>query len=884
MKAGQLTCNSLTNPLGVETPRPRLSWVLSAAQRGQRQTAYRVLVASSPQVLARDRGDLWDTGRVRSDRSIQVPYRGRKLGSRQACHWKVRVWDAAGRAAAWSAPACWEMGLLEPADWSAQWIRSAYTTIESLPNVPPPAPLLRRVVDLRKKVAQARAYVSGLGYYELTINGRRIGDEQLAPAFTRYDVAAMYQTHDVTAALRRGENVLGVVLGNGWYNGFTAEVWNFREAPWRDLPKLRLQLEVVFDDGERLTVRSDREWRGSSGPIVFDGLRNGEHYDARLERPGWDAPGYDDRDWLPAIVVPGPGGVMRSQQMTPIRIVATHAPITLHEVKPGVWIYDFGQNLAGWAQLRVQGPAGTTVTLRYAERLHADGDLDQEHLRCFVKSGDFQTDRYTLRGGGVEVWEPRFTYHGFRYVQMTGFPGTPDLESLRAREVHTAFESRGEFTCSNELLNTIQRHARWATLSNYHGIPTDCPHREKNGWTGDAQLSAEQVLLNFDPATAYAKWMADFRDLQRPSGQLPGIVPTGGWGFNWGSGPAWDSAAILIPWYLYVYGGDTATLEAQYDCMRRYVDYMETMATDDLVEFGLGDWCPPHGGPGGHKCPTAVTDTAYRYVDTLILSRVAGLLGKKSDARRYAALANRVREAFRRKFVNVETGQVTGNTQTSMACALYQGLVGGGEADRVLTALVAEVEARGRHIDCGILGAKYVMHALTEGSRADLAYAIATQTDYPSWGLWIRQGATTLWESWDGGTSRNHHMFSDISAWFYKGLAGLNPDPAAPGFKHFSVTPNPVGDLTFARARHVSPYGPIECAWRVEGPAFRLELSVPINTTATVRLPAADPATVRESGKPPAAQPGVRLGAWAGGRQTVNLESGRYVLTSRLAG
>lgn len=880
MTVTELKCNYLKNPLGVETPNPRLSWVLKSDERGQRQTAYRILVASSRQTLDRDVGDLWDSGKVESDQSVHVLYRGKKLNSRQGCYWKVKVWDRDGKECAWSQPSYWEMGLLNEDDWKAQWISSARIVVG--PSNPPPAPMLRRTFSVKKTVASARAYVCGLGYYELYVNGRKVGDEVLAPAFTTYDKTVLYQTHDITDFLVTGKNTVGVILGNGWYNCFTKDVWNFQQAPWRDQPKLLLQIHIRFKDGEEKVIVSDKKWRWNTGPIVFDGLRNGETYDARLEKPGWTKPEYDDGDWKPVTIVPGPGGVLHSQQMTPIRITETIVPVSLKEVRPGVWVYDLGQNIAGWVQLRVSGPAGATVVLRYAEKIKEDGDIDPSNINRFVKSGEFQTDRYILKGEGVEVWEPRFTYHGFRYVQVTGFPGTPTLDNIRGRAVHTAFEKRGEFTCSNDLLNAIQRCALWSTVNNYHGIPTDCPHREKNGWTGDAHISAEQVLLNFDPMTAYTKWLADHRDNQRPNGQLPGIIPTGGWGYNWGSGPAWDSATILIPWYLYLYCGDTGILEEHYECMRRYVDFLTSMASENIVDFGLGDWCPPVGGPEGHKCPRIVTSTAYYYVDALIVARAAALLGRKEDAEKYAKLAADVKAAFRRRFLNLETGRVTGNCQTSMSCALYQGLVEENEKGKVLEALAAAVEEQNRHIDCGILGTKYILHALTEHGRVDLAYAIATQTDFPSWGHWIKQGATTLWETWDGNASRDHHMFSDISAWFYKGLAGINPDVSKPGFKNIIIRPNPVADLRWVKAWHNSMYGKIVCNWTVKNRQFTLEVAVPPNCTATVYLPTSDPTSVRESGRPVKQQPGITVDDWSERRLRLNIESGRYCFTARL--
>lgn len=871
--AVNLRCNDLENPLGVETPHPLFSWQMKPGERGQRQTAYELLAASTPELLSSDTGDVWSSGVVLADQSHQVAYAGPALRSRQRVYWKVRLQGQAGKMGPWSEPACWEMGLLKTVDWHAKWIGPVRYSGKPMP----PAPMLRKAFKLPCGVVRARAYICGLGYYEFSINGQRVGDEMLAPAFSRYDLTTYYQTWDVTSALQEGENVLGVMLGNGWYNCFTQEVWNFKQAPWRAQPKLRLQLEVELADGKRLAVDSDLSWKAGTGPIVFDGLRNGETYDARLEIPGWNTPGFDDSGWGAVKVVPAPGGHLRSQQHTPIRITGTIRPVGLREVSSGVWVFDLGQNIAGWGQLKVQGPAGSTITLRYAEKLTPEGDIDASNINKFVKDGEFQTDRFILKGEGDEVFEPRFTYHGFQYIQVTGFPGTPTLDSLAGRVVHTDFETRGEFECSNTLLNRIQQASRWSTLGNYHGIPTDCPHREKNGWTGDASLSAEQVLLNFNPATAYRKWLRDIRDAQRESGQLPGIVPSGGWGYNWGSGPAWDSALVLIPWYLYLYTGDKAVLAENYTAMKRYVDYMTTMASNDTVNFGLGDWCPPEGGTGGYKCPAHVSDTAYYYVDAGVVADTADVLGKKAEATRYRTLAARIRKAFQKSFVDRGTGLVTGGVQTSMACALYQDLIDPEDKPRVLAALVAAIEERGRHLDCGILGTKYLLHTLSDLGRADLAYAIATQTDFPSWGHWIAQGATTLWECWDGTNSRNHHMFSDISAWFYRSLAGIRPDIKEPGFKKVVIQPDPVPGLTWVKAWHESPYGRIESRWTFDGKSFQLDVTIPPNSHGEIHLPTTSVSSVTiDGGDPTAAKDVESASPDDAGRPVFRVVSGLY--------
>ena len=510
----------------------------------------------------------------------------------------------------------------------------------------------------------------------------------------------------------------------------------------------------------------------------------------------------------------------------------TLKPVSVTEPKPGVFVFDMGQSFAGWAQLRVSGPAGTRVTMRYGERLGADGNLDRKTIDVFVYQGPFQTDSYTLKGRGEELWEPRFTYHGFRWVEVTGFPGKPTLDSLRGRVVHTSFAPAGSFECSNELLNKIQQATLWSYRSNFVGIPTDCPHREKNGWTGDAHLAAEQAMYNDYNIAAYEAWMNDFKDEQRESGELPGIVPTSGWGYQWGNGPAWDSAYILIPWYLYEYYGDRRVLSEHYDHMKRYVDYLTRRSKDHIVSIGLGDWVPAKT-----KTPVEVTSTAYYYVDALTLSKIARLSGHEADSQAYGALADKIRSAFGKKFC-VGGGTVANNSQTALSCALYQGLALPEAKDAIVRQLVASVDGHDGHLDTGILGAKYLLHALTDNGHVDVAYRVATQTSPPSYGSWIRRGATTLWEDWGDGASRNHIMFGDISAWFYRALAGINLDADRPAFQHIVVRPRPTGDLQWVRARHESIYGSIEVAWKRKGANFSLDVTVPVSATATVYVPA----------------------------------------------
>ncbi|MBN1418246.1 MAG: glycoside hydrolase family 78 protein [Planctomycetes bacterium] len=867
-----LVCEYRTNPLGIDVREPRLSWMLESAERGERQTAYRIRVASSAAKLGAGEADLWDSGRVETDRSIHVPYAGEPLASRVRCHWTVEVWGADG-ASATSAPAWWEMGLLAKDDWKGAWI-SAPPPKDGAGTAP--APFFRKAFELAGAPRRARLYIAGLGYHEVHINGKRVGDHVLDPAFTRYDRRCLYVTHDVTGLLAGGRNAIGVILGNGWYNPHATDVWDFHKSPWRDRPVLRCQLEVQSADGSVRTIASDATWKVSTGPILFDSIRNGETYDARLELPGWATAAFDDASWAAPVAVAGPKGILSAQNGPPIEVMETIVPVKVTEPKPGIFLFDLGQNIAGWARLTAAGPAGTKVVLRYGERLLPDGSLDQKDIGPYVKQHAFQTDTYILKGLGTEIWEPRFVYHGFQYVEVAGFPGTPTLDSLRGRVVYTSFPRAGSFACSNELLNRIQKATLWSYVGNFHGYPTDCPHREKNGWTGDAHLASEQGLLNFAPAAAYTKWMDDMKDEQRESGELPGIVPTSGWGYAWGNGPAWDSAYVLIPWYLYRYCGDTRILAAHYDHLKRYVDYLTGKSKDHIVAIGLGDWVPAKT-----KTPEKVTSTGYYYRDARIVSEIAKLIGKADDAKTYGDLADAIAKAFHREFFDAKSGLYAGGTQTAMSCALYHGLVPAEERERVVANLVANIRSQGGHLDAGILGTKYLIDALTENGRADLVYGMATKTDFPSWGRWLAQGATTLWEEWQGGGSRNHIMFGHISAWFYAALAGIAPDPEGPGFERIIIRPQPVGDLTWARAEHVSLFGPIRSAWRKEGDTFRLDVTIPPNSTATVHVPAKGAPDVTEGGKPASDAAGVRFLRMEDGCAVFAVASGSYAFSAR---
>ncbi|MEI8246112.1 MAG: glycoside hydrolase family 78 protein [Lentisphaerota bacterium] len=726
-----------------------------------------------------------------------------------------------------------------PITWRAKWIGVPGACLVNWQAKVLPAPFLRRTFNYDSQKTKVKIYICGLGYYELYLNGHKVGNHVLDPVVTHYDKRVRYVVYDVTENLIAGRNIIGVILGNGWYNCHTPVAWHFDKASWRDYPKLLFQMEA----DNQIVLVSDEAWKVSSGPIVFDGLRNGETYDARLELDGWLTPDYDDTFWSNVVRVAPPGGMLQEQTMPPCQVMQTIPSVRQWTVPNGT-VYDFGQNMTGWGRIAVSGDAGTEITLRYGERLTQSRDIDQEHIAQYINAGDFQTDRYILKGKGIEVWEPRFTYHGFQYVQIN-IAGNAQVKAVEGQVVHTAFERIGYFSCSNDTVNQLQKCTIWSYIGNFTGIPTDCPHREKNGWTGDAQLSAETGLFNFGAASSYAQWIDSIADAQRPSGQLPGIVPSCGWGYNWGSGPAWDSAFILFPWYIYLYTGDCTAIEMHYNAMKKYGDYCTSMADDNIVSFGLGDW--------GHVARSrivepALTSTAYYYVTCLLLAKFAEMTSRPVDQKHYAELATEIKKAFNRRFYK-GSGIYAKGEQTAMACALYQGLADDSEKAQVVQKLVEAVNANGGKPDFGILGAKYVPRALAENGYCELAYRLITQPEFPGWVNWLKQGATTLWESWeDACCSQNHIMFGDISAWMYQYLAGITPDPKNPGFKHIIIHPHPVGGLNWVKAEYDSPYGKIKIAWEARMGNFKLDVQIPDSTTATIILPDSNTKTMM-SGK-----------------------------------
>jgi len=820
-----LRCEYLSNPTGIDVLQPRFQWMLEDSRRGQRQTAYQVLVASSPKILAQNQGDQWDSGKVLCENSTQVVYEGKALESGHTYYWKVRYWGSEGNPNNYSQPASFEMGLLRRSDWYSRWIGGDG--------------LLRKEFNLPAKVIRARAYITALGYYELHINGKKIGDSVLDPAWTDYPKRVLYSTYDVTSDLKEGPTVVGVMLGGGFATQRTHDI-----PPYYKAPALLFQMNIELEGGRVVRISSDPSWKRAPGPIVRNSVYDGEVFDARLEKPGWDQAGFDDSGWGPARPDKGTEGAISAEMMPPIRVEKTLAPQSMTNPEPGVYVYDFGQNFAGWAQLRVRGPRGTSVQLRFSELLYPDGTINQENFGP-IKARDI----YILQGKGLEVHEPTFTYHGFRYVELTGYPGTPSLDTLQGRVVHTSVNTIGSFAASEPILNQIQRLIQWGQFSNLYSIPTDCDQRdERQGWLGDAQVSAEEAMMNFDMAAFYTNFIRDIHDSEKPDGEIPDTVP-----FKYGvypADPAWSSAYPLLCWYMWQQYGDRRVLEEKYRGLEKYVESLRSAAQDNVLRYGpYGDWVavePP---------PNALVSDAYYYYDVHILSEAAQILGKTAEAQSYRRLAAEIKESFHRAFFNPATGEYANGTQTAQAMPLFLDLVPEEARKQVMGRLVNNiVYTHNTHLTTGFIGTKYLLPALTNNGRSELAYELAKQNTYPSWGYMITRGATTLWELWQekvgpSMNSQNHIMLGSLGAWFYRALGGINLAPGGEGYRHILIEPHMVEDLSWASASIQTVRGVVACSWLHKHGKISMDVVIPPNSDAKVVVPEEvnmTTATVRE--------------------------------------
>lgn len=883
-----LRCEYADHPLSIGTTTPRFSWIVQYPERGQAQSAYQILVASDHSFLGHDTGDLWDSRKVPDPNAVGICYAGRPLCSRQQCWWKVRVWDRDDRVSEYSAVGRFGVGLLTEEDWKARWIASPHPRRGV-------APFLRTTFEVDRPVAQALLYICGLGYYELHMNGARVGDHVLDPGWTDYTQRVLYVTYDVTDHLRPGGNALSVILGEGWYGNDHSSIGHHGPRPqleWLGWPCLVLQLHIAFTDGSEACVRSgDPGWWVSEGPIIENNVYDGETYDARREMPGWDTPAYHPEEhegWAPVVVVEGPKGRLAPQLLEPIRAIRDLSPVSIHSPRPGIHVADLGQNFAGWIRLTVEGPAGAEVTMRYAEVLGEDGLVSQATLR-----GARATDRYLLRGSGVEVYEPRFTYHGFRYVQMEGYPGEPGPASVVGRVVRSAVTQTGRFTCSNQLLNAIHGNVLWTEESNLHSLPTDCPQRdERMGWLNDMTVRVEEAICNFELVRLLSKWEDDIADTQGDRGAIADTAP-----YVWGHRPAdpVTTCFLLIPWFLYTRFGDRRTLERHYAGLKRWNEYLGSRTEDDIVIYShWGDWAPPLAERAGDDTarsaltPGEFMSTGYYHYNAQLLAHCARILGEEREAAGFAELAERIRLAFNRKFLDPATARYAHGNQAAQAFALFLGVVPEEARPAVLQRLLDDIAAHDNHLTTGNLCTKYLLEVLTECGQVEAAYRLATQTTYPSWGYMIARGATTIWEIWEcetggGMNSHNHPMYGTIGSWFYKYLAGITFDPAYPACGRVVIKPYLPADLTFVKASLHTVQGEVVSEWERIGKALSLGVVIPGNCTATVSLPVGEAGIVRESdlviwqGDAPGDMPaGITACRLSGDRVEVSVGSGAY--------
>jgi alpha-L-rhamnosidase len=887
-----LRCENLVDPLGIDVVTPRLSWYSESQQRNQKQSAYQIIVASSIEKLNANEGDLWDSNKISSDQSINILYNGKQLTSGMQCYWKAKIWN--GTASEWSKSATWSMGLLNKNDWKGNWIgldkavgNDALNTESTVLS----ARMLRKEFGIKKKIKRATAYICGLGMFEFHLNGHKIGHQVLAPALSQYPERSFYMTFDVTKELIEGENAVGVILGNGRFFAMRHTVPTNTES--YGFPKMILQLDIEYTDNTKQSILSDNTWKiTTNGPIIANSEYDGEDYDARKEMPGWDKSGFDDSKWMGAEKVTDPSKKLSAQMIAPVTIMQTMKPKSVKEIKPGVYIYDMGQNMVGWVSLKVKAKTGAKIQMRFSETIKPDGNLYTANLRSAK-----QTDSYSTKGGGWEQWEPHFAYHGFRYVEIAGYPDKPDLNTIEGKVIYDNIATTGNFSCSSDIINKIYSAAYWGIRGNYRSIPADCPQRdERQGWLGDRSMNSYGESFIFDNDMLYAKWITDIADTQKQNGSIADIAPAY-WPF-YSDNMTWPSSSIIIPDNLYRQFGNLKVIADNYDAMKKWLFYMRDTYMKEylLPRDSYGDWCMPpenleviHSGDPKRNTPGNYIGSVYFYHCLKLMEDNAHLLNKVEDGFEYASLAVNVRDAINKTYLNKDSLYYANNTVTANALALSFGIPPEEIRNKVFGNLVDVVtNIYKNHTSTGLVGGQWIMQTLTNNGRPDLALDIAENTTYPGWGYMIENGATTIWELWNGNSaapdmnSGNHVMLlGDLIIWLNQDLAGIKADPSIPAFKHIIMKPYPVGDLKFTKVSFLSMYGPIKSEWHLTGTQFDWSLDIPANTTATVYIPAKKEGNITESGIPVSTAGGVKFVKFEDGRAVYEIGSGRYHFISQ---
>jgi alpha-L-rhamnosidase len=953
-----LRCEYLADPFGIDETSPRLSWIITATRRGEKQTAYQVLVASSADLLRGGKGDLWDSGKVVSDENCQIVYSGQPLSSRQPCFWKVRIWDRDGHSTPWSPAARWQMGLLQPADWQAQWIgattpasnpaatltirQAIFAGVERggsaevtstlagqvtnnylhlvvnpatmggdpasnvvkrltvnyefggqafrkdvkenqklvLPEEPETVWYLRKSFAANLPVRRAVLYATALGLYEAHINGHRVGDHVLAPDWTDYRKRVRYQAYDVTSLLKPGDNAIAAWLAGGWYSG---HIGNGGYQFFGRSPLFLARLEITYADGHTQRIVTDDSWKSHPSPILSSDFMLGEAYDARQEIKGWDKPHLDDSGWLPVSACNKPDLLLNAQVMEPVRRICELKPKAVTEPRPGSWVYDLGQNMVGVARLKVSAPAGTGVTLRYAEMLNPDGTLYTNNLREATS-----LDHYICRGGGAEIWRPRFTFHGFRYVEITGLPGRPKRDAVAGLVLASDNARAGEFTCSDARVNQLQSNIQWGQRGNYLSLPTDCPQRdERLGWMGDAQVFVRTATYNADVAAFFTKWLVDVDDGQSSNGAFSDVSPNT---MGCAGVPGWGDAGVICPWIIYETYGDKRILERHLPAMTNWVEYLRAHATELIRDKDrgndYGDWLSI-----GADTPKDLIGTAYFAYATHLVARSCAALGREDDAARYEQLFQDIKAAFNRRYVAAD-GRIAGNTQSAYAMALKFELLPDELRPRAAQYLEDDIKAKGGHLSTGFLGVSCLLPVLTQAGKTGTAGQLLRQDTFPSWLFSVKHGATTIWERWDGWTpekgfqdpgmnSFNHYSLGSCGEYLFGYVGGIRP--ASPGFKTILIDPVVGNGLTRAGASYDSIQGRISTSWKRTGRRLSLEVVVPANTTATVCIPAHGLAGVTASGRSLEQANGVKFLRQENHRVVVEVGSGIYKFVSEIA-
>ena len=906
-------------PLAIGTRATRFSWEVPLTGRGRRQSAYQVLVATAAELLSPGRADMWDSGRVESSQSVNVLYAGADLRSNQGYFWTVGLWDEGGNAVGFSEASSFGTALLDQDDWKAQWIgmgdpeepSSDPDTFQQERVAPevnaiepdPRSPLLRKRFELKAPVRRARAFVCGLGLYELRLNGEKVGVDVLATPRTDFRKRALYGTYDVTSLLETGANAVGLILGNGWFNG-QKKYWGW-QMQWYGSPRAILQFEIELEDGSHERIVTDDSWKGDWSPITSNCIYDGEDYDARLEQPGWDSADFDDASWRPASVVAAPGGKLVPIPHEAEKVVETVRPVSVGEPEPGVHVFDLGRNMTGWVRLKITGgERGNAIKLRFAEAVDDRGRLDTS-----TNGKARQEDNYILKGAGEEVYEPRFTYHGFQYVELTGYPGPPELDAIEGCFAHVAVDQTGSCECGCDLINKIHRCTLQSQRCNIQmGVPTDDTQRpERLGWGADAWATANEALYNLWMPRVYAKWIADFRDQQDDRGMVGMIAPQAGSEEDL----VWSAAFVLIPWWQYVHYGDRRILEDSYASLQRYIAYLEatglrdvaTTPSDQVIQalmwrcgpearlpaeedrgyLQISQWGDHLATAEGHltraNLPLSMA-TAFFYLDVSTMARIAAVLGREEDARQYLDLAGKIKEAFNERFFDSSLGYYDTGIQSAQAWPLAFGVVPEEHLPRVASYFHSNVNFRQRRLTTGYTSTKFAIQALAMGGRDDVIWQLATATTYPSWGYMLRGNRTTTTENWHGAGSLNHAALgAAIDEWFYWGLAGIRPDETAPGFERIIFKPYLPTDLQWARASLRTPRGMVVSDWRKDGDTACLSVTVPANSSATVHIPSQKAEQITESGVPCAQAPGVALLRSENGKTLFEVGSGLYRFT-----